>query len=296
MTSYVVLGHGGFNPESDRYPKEILVPQDTTLTFWSEAGQALVIPAKSGDSDYARVAPVFNQLKQAEPTLGPTKVTYNYAIYPDDTESEREAARDADWNGAQLIMLTRGKKYLCQDTEGKCPTPELLTRSDEDALKPESWMHHCDGILGQYGGGGNDIHWVACTSFMIDVPELPVLDTAGKTGPGLAYSASWTPKDSDRREVAELNQKNVKDTKDGQSVAVVVGGGLVLIGNNHDNRVADFVSHQGDMEQGEIEVTKSSIFTKGKGTLEVRGIASTANRTAVESALNGFSDKDVVFA
>ena len=45
MTTYVILGHGGFNPEAEQYPPEILVPRDTTMKFWSDAGQVLMLPA-----------------------------------------------------------------------------------------------------------------------------------------------------------------------------------------------------------------------------------------------------------
>ena len=38
MTTYVILGHGGFNQDSDRYPPEVLIPVNTTMKFWSEAG------------------------------------------------------------------------------------------------------------------------------------------------------------------------------------------------------------------------------------------------------------------
>lgn len=297
MTTYVILGHGGFDPESDRYPREILVPQDTTLKFWSEAGQALTLPAKGDDTNYSKVAPMFNQLKEAQPGLGPTMSTYNYALYPEDHASEVQAAKAADWGGAQLIMVDSGKRFLCQDTSGKCPTPDLLQSTDESVITdPARWFHQCDGILGEYGGSGNIIHWVACTSFEIEIQELPPMVTGSKTGPGLAEDKSWKPEGDHLAEVTEKNRENVKSTKDGKTVGVVVAGKLVLIGDGHDNDAIDYIRRQPDFEEGEIEVTKSSIFTKGKGTLELRGITKAPNRKLVKEMLNDFSEKEVVFA
>jgi hypothetical protein len=296
MTTYVILGHGGFDPESDRYPKETLVPQDTTLKFWSEAGQALTLPATGGNTNYAKVAPAFNQLKEAQPSLGPTKSTYNYALYPEDHEAEKQGARAADWQGAQLIMVDSGKRFLCQDTEGKCPTPDLLNSTDESVLTdPQRWIHHCDGILGEYGGGNNEINWVACTSFEIEIQELPAMTTVSATGPGFKDNKDWEPDDEALEEASALNKRNIKSTDGGKTIGVVVGGKMVLIGEGHDNDHGDYVRRQPDLEEGEIEVTKSSIFTKGKGTLELRGIKVAAHRNQIRDMLNEFSEKDVIF-
>jgi hypothetical protein len=297
MTTYVILGHGGFDPESDRYPTEILVPQDTTLKFWSEAGQALTLPAIGDNTNYSKVAPAFKQLKEAQPSLGPTKSTYNFALYPEDHEAEKKGARAADWGGAQLIMVDSGKRFLCQDTEGKCPTPDLLNSTDESVVTdPARWLHHCDGILGEYGGSNNEINWVACTSFEIEIQELPSLVTASATGPGLRVSANWEPDSKALREASELNKKNIKSTSGGHTAGVVIGGKMVLIGEGHSNDHGDYVRRQSDVEEGEIEVTKSSVFVKGKGTLELRGIKDATHRNKIRDELNEFSDKDVIFA
>jgi hypothetical protein len=296
MTTYVILGHGGFDQESDRYPPEILIPVDTTMKFWSEAGQTLMLPytdykGKSG-SDYAKVAPMFDKLKQAQPPLGATTRTYNWKLYPDDIEAERTAAKAANWGGAELIMIESGNMWLCMDTEGKCPTPATL--DDPTALEnPERYKHHCQGILGKYGGNSNEIHWVACTSFEIDVPELPPLVTSAATGPGLREDKNWQPNDKALTQAQKLNEKNVKATKGGANIAVVAGGQMVLIGSGHDDDHANYVRRQADKEEGIINVTKSSPFVKGAGKLDVKGI--TAKQALVKKALNDFSDKDVEF-
>jgi Putative adhesin Stv domain len=297
MTTYVILGHGGFNPEAEQYPPEILVPRDTTMKFWSDAGQVLMLPATTLEggrgSDYAKVAPMFNQLKAAQPSLGPTTQTYNWKLYPDNIEAERKAARAADWGGAELIMIETGNTWLCMDTEKKCPTPATL--SDPTATEdPSRYEHQCQGILGQYGGKGNEIHWVACTSFQIATPELPSLVTAAATGPGLKLDPNWEPNDKALKQASDLNQKNVKATAPGGNIAVAAGGKMVLIGARHDDDHGNYVGRQPDKEEGVITVTKASAFKKGAGTLEVKGIT-TKYQGAVKDALNEFSDKEVVF-
>jgi hypothetical protein len=266
------------------------------MKFWSEAGQVLNLPftAMEGGSgsDYAKVAPMFKQLKEAQPSLGPTTQTYNWKLSPDVLDAERKAARAADWGGAELIMIESGNMWLCMDTEGKCPTPATL--SDRSAIEdPKRFEHQCQGILGEYGGFNNEIHWVACTSFEISTPELPSLVTARATGPGLRENPNWEPDEKALTQARTLNQQNVKATPGGKGVAVAAGGKMVLIGADHDDDHGNYVRRQPDKEEGTITVTKASPFKKGAGTLEVKGI--TAKKDLVEKALNEFSDKDVVF-
>jgi hypothetical protein len=294
MTTYVILGHGGFNPDSGSYLKEILVPQDTKLKFFSEAGSALTLPAVSRggelDSDYAHVAPAWQQLKEAQPELGATKVTYNFTLYPDDNEEERTAAKAADWNGAELIMIESGTTYLCTGTAETCPTPALLTSTDEEVLKPERWLHKCDGILGKFGGNNNEIHWVACTSFEVPTPQLPTEMTKDTDGPG--WGTNWVPDEEAIRKTVELNKVTVKDSDNKDQIAVSAGGLLVLIGDDHPTEYEEYVKRQDNFEQGVIKVTKGGVFSKG--TLDVKGIS--ANKAKVEEAIGEFSEKKVTFS
>jgi Putative adhesin Stv domain len=64
MTKHVVVGHGGFDPTTSNIVPEVLVPPDTKLQFFADAGQELVVPSK----DYESVAKeLWDQLKR--PTL-----------------------------------------------------------------------------------------------------------------------------------------------------------------------------------------------------------------------------------
>jgi hypothetical protein len=295
VTTYVVLGHGGFNQEGSQYPAEVLVPPDTVLKFYSEAGSALVLPAKRRggevDSDYAKVAPAWQQVKEVESALGATKPTYNYALYPDDNAEEREAAKAADWGGAELIMIESGKTWLCMGTPDTCPTPALLTSTDEAVLTEDRWKHHCEGILGKHGGGSNEIHWIACASFEIAEPELPSLVTADTSGPGHNNPDTWVPDDAAVNRVQKQNQENVKDTDNKDQIALVAGGALVLIGGDHDAKAAAYVRRQADVEEGIMTVKKGGAFSKG--SIEVKGVS--ANRVLVEKVIGEFSDKKVTF-
>jgi hypothetical protein len=290
MATYIFLGHGGFDQKGTAgYPPEVLIPTDTTLKFYSDAGQALSLPATDdGKTDYSSVVPAWKQLKDQGPGLTATMQTYNFSLVPETHDEERDAIAKADWNGATPITLPAGEQYLCQGTPDTCPTPALLTNpTEEDLSNPERWKHKCTGILGQYGGNNNELHWAACTSFQIKRHDLPVLDTASVTGPG----DDTTGEDPDFDEIRTLNAKNVKETAGGGSLAIVAGGQVVLIGARHGVVSADYVRRQNDKEEGLLTVTKAGAFSKG--AIEVKGIS--AKQAVVKAEIGEFSEKSVKF-
>lgn len=297
MASKVFLGHGGFSRRNSPYPLEVLVPPDTTLRFFSDAGQPLYLPInQDGDTDYTRIVKVWDHFHEDEQPLPARWVTYNYALSPEDTEEERQLALSLDW-GADVVTLPAGSDdlFLCQGTAETCPTPALnvqqrqADRGEGDAVPADRWNHDCDGILGQHAG--NDLIWVACTSFNFYTPELPPLMTADYTGPGFADNSGWMPDDDDWAAINELNARNIKDTDDGGSVAIVAGGYLVLIGEGHGNRAADYVARQGDVEEGMLTVEKGGTFSRGE--IEVSGIS--GKQAEVEATIAQFSKKTVTF-
>ncbi len=293
MTTYVIVGHGGFDQRSGPYPPVVLVPPNTTLKFFSEAGQALTVPAVKGDTAYeAHVAPAWQQLKERTEAVPEQGVVYNLSLGPDDTAEEHEAAEKADWNGAQVFHLESGEIWLCKGTAETCPTPELNVRKQTETIPDDRWQHHCDGILGQFGGKGNELHWVACTSFVIDRHDLPPLLTASEAGPGLTIAPDWIPNDNDFAEIVEKNRQNIKEVDDGGEAGVAVGGLLVIIGAGHEPETAAYVKRQSDLEEGILTVTKGGAFSKGK--LEVKGI-SPAKQELVRKSIEEFSEKKVTF-
>ena len=295
MAAYVILGHGGFNPDSGGYAPEVLVPPDTTLQFFADAGQALVLPS----GDYTDVASMWEQGAAEGSPIPAGWVTYNYRLTPDTTEGHRDSARNADWGeGVSIVFVESGDAFLCTGTEDACPTPALRVQQQQydetgegDPVEDDRWNHHCDGILGELAG--NEIYWLACASISsrVDQSFMPSLDTSDVSGPGAADVSTWIPDDAAYEEIARLNAQNVKNTEDGEQVSVVVGGAVVLVGGDHARRPADYVRRQENIEEGVIVVTKGSTFSAG--TLEVYGI--TASQRLVKDALESFSDKKVRF-
>lgn len=297
MASIVFLGHGGFDQNSGSYPGEVLVPPGTTLRYFSDAGQPLVLPAVSGESDYNTVVNVWEHFHEDESPIPERWVTYNYGLWPEDTEAERTLALSLDW-GATVETLPAGSSpwFLCQGDETTCPTPALNVQQREyeqtgegDPVEDDRWNHHCDGILGTHAG--NDLVWIACTSFMRATPELPPTMTAGYSGPGASDVSDWVPDDEAWQVILDKNRDNIKAVDDDADIAVVAGGVLVLIGGGHSRRAGDYVARQADVEEGNINVEKGGTFSKGK--LTVTGIS--AKQDAVRQTIEQFSDKKVVF-
>jgi hypothetical protein len=341
MAKYVILGHGGFDAASGSYAPEVLVPPGTTLEFFSDAGQALVLPYKRGDADYSKVAPAWSQLRGKGDPIQAKGVTYNYSLYPGESTDEVEGAKRANWGGSvSFEFVEGGQTWLCKGTIATCPTPklnvaanrhdELVAKGDEavntfkkwvesggsgelpdevsdfkprladvpaelfdcvaNGVSEDRWKHNCDGILGRLAG--NELSWIACTSFEFETPELPSLVTADASGPGAEDVSTWVPDDDAYRKIKETNAKNIKDTDDGGVVSIVAGGAVVLIGQEHERRPGDYVHRQGDSEEGQITVTKGGAFSKG--SLKITGIS--AKQALVKQVIEDFSDKKVTFA
>jgi len=293
MTTYIFLGHGGYNEEgTDGHPLQILIPPDTSLKFYSDAGQALLLPNLVDDTDYEKVAPAWQQLKDRGNPLTATMPTYNYALYPETSEEANQSAMRADWNGATPIWVTE-KTYLCAGTPQTCPTSELIGGTEEEVTNPERWKHNCTGILGRYGGNNNELHWAACTSFEIARHDLPALDTAAVLGPGAgSVKADWIPDDNAYREISNKNAANIKATDNKASASIAVGGVLVLIGEDHDPEPVSYIRRQANMEEGTLTVTKGGAFSAG--SIEVKGVSS-KNQDLVRASIGEFSDKKVTF-
>jgi hypothetical protein len=128
------------------------------------------------------------------------------------------------------------------------------------------WSHTCDGILKKFEG--HEICWVACTAFQLKkasqqlqdfVDEIPVLDTAAISGPGIDVG-DWKPGDTD--EYRKRNEKHIdkmiSGSKEERTAAVVVGGDIVLIGVEQDRAAAEYVRQQ-TIEKGKIPFEEGQI-------------------------------------
>jgi hypothetical protein len=317
-----------------------LVPPNTTLQFFSDSGQGLALPkTDKGGSDYAKVGPIFKQLTDQGPPLQAGASTYNFYLFPDDSEEERQAALDADWGGAQVIFVSSGNANLCTDRQGACPTPKLRAaalrhdklktlgsaavtsfsewleangeKAPEPALQqfvldvfedftddyfyyvaygvsPERWHHSCDGILGTYAG--NDLFWVACTTFTDAPPELPVLQTSTVHGPGSPRPTA-DQAEYDWKVVALKNEANIAGLDYDQSIVIAVAGNLLLIGGDQDIDGAEYVREHPEREEGLVTRRKTGLF-KNQSLMEVHGIQKYANQLAARNEFMrlGFGD------
>lgn len=201
MADVIILGHGGFV----KGDKEILVGRGQSVTFYSDAGQPLLLPGKLAaspgagenggdyDFDYEKVKKAFDLgvVKGEEVFSG--GVTYNMSLGKV-TDASKAIAQNLDWDGT-LVMSDGPLLKLCTGDENSCPTPSMRAEQQKfvesqgteghDYEKDEDWEHSCDGILGQYKT--SDIYWVSCTSFAFDAASLPPMPpeyTTGAKGPG----------------------------------------------------------------------------------------------------------------
>lgn len=296
MASIVILGHGGFDQVAAGFPGEVLVPPDTTLRFFSDAGQPLLLPAKDGRSDYDKVVNVWDHYREQDKPLPARWVTYNFELAPDDTQEEYDLGQSLDW-GATVVAVPPGggDLRLCTGTADTCPTPALNVQQQQfeagtgEAVPEDRWNHHCTGILGQYAG--NDIIWMACTGFIRATPQLGSFETSPSYGPA-SSRADWTPTDADWDSINAKNQQTIKDADDGATLPVYAGGLLLVVGDAHDRWVVDYVRRQQDLEYGDLTVTKGGTFSSGR--FEITGIS--AKQSVVEAALQQVSDKKIVFS
>jgi len=178
----ILLGHGVVDAASE----PVLVPPGYKITFYSDFGHPLSIPAVddgSGNllSDYANMSSVWETYKPAG-YVGEYDVTYNMELHSETYQEEIEVATNVDW-GAQVVLVADlgGRVKFCTGTPrdpetgaGTCPTPALLVKyreleaaGDTSSFKDEWWAHDCDGILGRLGASLDtaDLYWMACSGF-----------------------------------------------------------------------------------------------------------------------------------
>lgn len=278
---YILLGHGGLDLTPGAFDARmewVAVPQGTTIQFYADTGQGLVYG--SDDLD------VWSQLQAPWPAIDSTRVAYNLTLYSARELWDEELKNDPDFGGHTLLRAgvdgVPDPIQLCTGTPDTCPT-------DPRAVAAGA-THGCDGILGTYTG---DLYWLACTSLSGASKSTENEVRGGAAGDVvMGQGPDFVPGDQDFDAVAAVNRANVKDTDDGDSVTVDVGGYLALVGDGHDERYQWYVDFFGDKETGQVTVRKGRMF--GAGTLEVSGI-SPSKQGVVEAALNRFSDKDVEF-
>src|SRR5262249_20549791 len=106
MTRLVILGHGTFSKDSF----ETLVPANTTLRFFADAGSKIMLPAKTVNGellfDYEKVADALSNYTETEEPLGPGGVVYNMIltpVEPDEEQTAKELHAQGKWGGEMMV-------------------------------------------------------------------------------------------------------------------------------------------------------------------------------------------------
>jgi hypothetical protein len=187
------------------------------------------------------------------------------------------------------------------EAPGLSGTPDLYYKYVVEGVPEGRWHHDCTGIFGKTVGEGKDIIWLSCSGFVADKEDLKAIGlkkglpkemTQATRGPDI----QWTPDAAALKRIADLNGQKVKDTPDGASIRIRAGGVLVLVGDDHENNVENYMKSQGDLgdlAEGKLTVKKGGAFSKG--TITVDNIP-TAKQASVTDAIAKFSDKKVVFS
>jgi hypothetical protein len=106
-------------------------------------------------------------------------------------------------------------------------------------------------------------------------------------------ASTWVPGEADLAALASVNQAAVKAVGDGDSVPYELAGFVLLVGDGHGENWYTWARGEADHFAGEITVKKGGTFSAGKLTVES---CPPVKQGIVESALNAFSDKEVVFS
>ena len=306
MAKKVIVGHGGFSPGG----KMVLVPSETSVTFYSDAGTDLSLPVKptgpigSGwvegvncDFEYEKIKDIIDNGYKSQNVVLNGGVVENFLLQPLGAGSAA-TAKKIDWWGEKAVVPESGEELrLCTDPDN-CPRPELRDLMqkflDSDGkegrfVEEDEYEHHCKGLLATYAG--YDIHWVSCTGFTGDKSALggAVPDQDGKMAE--AIHTAWSPDDAAFAQVVEKNQAAVKGLADKESIDIAVGGVLLLVAADHDEKVMQYVQRQKDYETGKATVKRSPF---GAGSLVITNI-SPAKKGLIEKSVAEFSDKTVKF-
>ncbi|HXC82859.1 MAG TPA: hypothetical protein VNV62_13505 [Trebonia sp.] len=167
---HIFLGHGGLL-KSDVVNangfETVAVPPGTTLQFYSDFGQTLMLSTKMLD--------LWSKLQAPWPPLDSSNVTYNLSlstlakdmgdVYLHGFINSQEWA-----NGHQVHLpgIDLPEKVMLCTGQPDCPT---------DPRPEHNRAHRCGGILAQFTG---DLFWLACTSFGSLTPDTAAVLLAAR--------------------------------------------------------------------------------------------------------------------
>jgi hypothetical protein len=128
-------------------------------------------------------------------------------------------------------------------------------------------------------------------AIMLRDPGLYAWDQGRDATQTQTEASNWVPTDRDIAIVSEGNQSYVKDGAEDYAHPWEIGGALVLLGNEHDASFHSWVQSCPDYQSGTFEIKRA---TFGAGKIVFAGVSGPLQGT-VESMVEGFSDKKVVF-
>ncbi|MFE5539471.1 hypothetical protein ACFQ78_27475 [Streptomyces sp. NPDC056519] len=244
---YILMGHGGFVPDPSVTPpgmESVAIPSDTTIQFYSDAGQRLGFGRAQLDAWTGLDVRAF------WPPLDSRNVTYNLALYGDPWRWLAVLRNESQFGEHEVILPgIRGvpdPAVLCKGTPDTCPTrPEQVV----DGAK-----HDCSGLLARLEG---ELHWLSCTTFEEAGPEViaGVLDGM-LSGVVLGDRPDWRLGPEDRDAIDLVNAACV--TRAGTAyLPFTLGGSVLLLGSGHDYKHEFHAASRGDALQGAWRVNGS---------------------------------------
>ncbi|MFE5537952.1 hypothetical protein ACFQ78_19695 [Streptomyces sp. NPDC056519] len=257
---YVLLGHGGLVVDPAVLaptPEWVAIPRQTTIRFYSDIGQGLLIGTDQFDG--------WEALQTFGEPLDSGSVTYNMTLTSMWEAWEGLLRNGPRFGGHTLVMPginAPDPVRMCAGTPGTCPvTPRQVLESDA--------RHHCDGILGQCSG---DLYWVACTTIAGADPAVVEALLAGtKKNVALGRSPEWTPNALHHHVVDEANRAVLEHAADGEVLGFVLGGSTLVIGSGHSRDCLAYAENAIDAAAGQILVHRDGA-PAGSGRLVVRGL------------------------
>src|SRR6476469_1038086 len=157
---HIILGHGSLTPEGYSFQDgmdTVAVPPGTTMQFFADAGQGLVVTKD--------LLINWDSLEAPWPALTSENVTYNLGIGKFGNDADGLGRWLAAAQGTQehtihvpvVIGDVQDDDLLCTGAAGQCPRDPR----DQQA-------HSCNGILARLTG---DLYWIACTSLALPRPS-----------------------------------------------------------------------------------------------------------------------------
>jgi hypothetical protein len=331
---YVLLGHGGLDVESGTMPADmewVAIPSGTTLQFYSDTGQTLAYASKQLDLFESMTQPwdaldstkvTYNLTLHSAKELWPEELKNNPGFAghtliragvdePDPIRlctgtratcptDPRQVASGATHTCSGILgkyageihwlacTVVSGDQTAVTAARGDAP-PDALLGTDPDSIVAQALTYAAD--YPAYFPDWFDKRTDQEKELMLKDPGLYAWDQGRKGDAAAAGAGAWVPTEADLANVSEGNKSYVKEGAEDFEHTWEIGGALVLLGNEHDPSFHSWVQSCPDYQTGTFEIKRA---TFGAGKIVFTGVSGPLQGT-VESMVEGFSDKKVVF-